>query len=126
MLDLLFALAAWQAFAKLRLHTDSTVGYLSVATTELGTKLCRFVRTTCEAYVTHELPREQEGRARRKRAKAARGTPGETAPDPLPPTSAKRKMFNMFTYKLHALGDYLMAILQYGTSDSYSTQVVGP
>ena len=32
--------------------------------------------------------------------------------------------FNMSTYKLHALGDYIATIWCYGTTDNYSTQVV--
>jgi hypothetical protein len=34
------------------------------------------------------------------------------------------KIFNMCTYKLHALGDYVASIWLYGTTDNYSTQVV--
>lgn len=34
------------------------------------------------------------------------------------------KVFNLSTYKLHALGDYVAAIKQFGTSDNYSTQTV--
>ena len=34
------------------------------------------------------------------------------------------KTFNMNTYKLHSLGDYTDAIRNYGTTDSYSTQIV--
>ncbi|KAG6853156.1 hypothetical protein C0991_006486 [Blastosporella zonata] len=36
--------------------------------------------------------------------------------------SKKKKTFNMQTYKLHALGDYVNTILWFGTTDSYSTQ----
>ena len=36
----------------------------------------------------------------------------------------KCRVFNMTTYKLHALGDYVKAIWRYGTTDNYSTQVV--
>lgn len=38
--------------------------------------------------------------------------------------SKLQKTFNMCTYKLHALGDYVAAIARYGTTDNYSTQVV--
>ena len=34
------------------------------------------------------------------------------------------RFFNMCTYKLHALGHYIAAIVRFGTTDSYSTQVV--
>jgi hypothetical protein len=36
----------------------------------------------------------------------------------------KIKKLNLSTYKFHALGDYANAIRQYGTTDSYSTQIV--
>ena len=36
----------------------------------------------------------------------------------------KTKTFNLQTYKLHALGDYVEQIRLYGTTDSYSTQPV--
>ena len=38
--------------------------------------------------------------------------------------SVKVVSFNMYTYKLHVLSDYVTTIWQYGTSDNYLTQVV--
>lgn len=38
--------------------------------------------------------------------------------------TAKVKILNLFTYKLHALGDYVRTIRLFGTTDSYSTQIV--
>ncbi|KAF8228433.1 hypothetical protein L208DRAFT_1291363, partial [Tricholoma matsutake] len=35
----------------------------------------------------------------------------------------KAKLFSLFTYKLHALGDYVRTIWLFGTTDSYSTQI---
>lgn len=35
------------------------------------------------------------------------------------------KTINLDTYKVHVLGDYVEAIPTYGTSDSYSTELVG-
>ena len=125
---MLFTLAEWHAYAKLRLHTDSTLSHLAAATKALGKMIRHFSKTTCEAYVTRELPGEQEKRARRKRAQAAKaGAQALDAPQPISSASSdtvKRKTFNLVTYKLHALGDYLKTIFDYGTSDSYSTQVV--
>lgn len=34
------------------------------------------------------------------------------------------KVLNLNTYKWHALGDYTSAIRQFGTTDSYSTEIV--
>jgi hypothetical protein len=38
--------------------------------------------------------------------------------------SKLRKIFSMCTYKLHALGHYVAAVARFGTTDSYSTQIV--
>ena len=38
--------------------------------------------------------------------------------------SRQPKAFNLNTYKFHSLGDYANTIRQYGTTDSYSTQLV--
>lgn len=38
--------------------------------------------------------------------------------------STLRKLLNLCTYKLHALGDYVISILRYGTTDGYTTQPV--
>jgi hypothetical protein len=36
----------------------------------------------------------------------------------------KLATFNLTAYKVHALGDYVEAIRQHGTTDSYSTEPV--
>lgn len=123
--DLVFTMAEWHANAKLRLHTDSTVARLKELTRFVGTRLRFFANKICTLYDTRELPREEAARARR-RAKQAAQKAGQTNGAP---TSAKtgplRKVFNLITYKLHALGDYAFHILRFGTTDSYSTQTVG-
>ncbi|KAH9970811.1 hypothetical protein BJV74DRAFT_784066, partial [Russula compacta] len=63
--------AEWHAFAKLQLHTESTLQHLGGLMTELG----------------------------------------------------KPKNLNLFTYKWHALGDYVQAIHLFGGTDGFSTQV---
>jgi hypothetical protein len=40
------------------------------------------------------------------------------------PSRPRRKLFNLFTYKLHALGDYVATIQRYDTTDNYNTQLV--
>ena len=63
-INLLYTLATWHALAKLRLHTEWSVTYLEVMTKSLGRKLRAFVKSTCEAYDTRELPREVAARGR--------------------------------------------------------------
>ena len=48
-------------------------------------------------------------------------TESGATPPPVPP---KRKLFNLLTYKLHSLSDYVRAVRWFGTTDSYSTQPV--
>lgn len=43
---------------------------------------------------------------------------------PLVKLKPKLKTLNLFTYKFHALGDYVRSIRLFGTTDSYSTQIV--
>ena len=121
-LDLLFTLATWHAYAKLRLHTSTTLNTLEKATTLLGTILRHFSRTTCDAYRTMELPQEEAARGRRQAALAAKE--GSSSRRNQPATGSKQRRFNLSTYKLHALGDYANTIREYGTTDNYTTQVV--
>lgn len=48
----------------------------------------------------------------------------DVTPLPLPKLPAKVKNLNLYTYKHHALGDYVRMIRMFGTTDSYSTQIV--
>lgn len=128
-LDLLFILCTWHACAKLRLHTTSTMGFLKEMTRSLGFALRKFRKTTCSFFHTNELPKEEAARARRK-AKAPKSSTTKKAQ--LGNLKSKseairgrlKKVFSLFTYKLSALGDYIWAILLYGTTDGYSTQIV--
>lgn len=122
LLDLWFTLATWHAYAKLRSHSSSTIRRFTSVTTELGVKARRFIRTTCNFYVTHELQKEATRRARREAQKKF-----TTAAKTSNTTSAKkRKSWNTATYKYHSLGDYPHIIPTLGTTDSYSTQIVSP
>jgi hypothetical protein len=80
-------------------------------------------KITCRAFKTKELPREEAARGQRKAAAAAKGK-SQKNPKPGRKQGVVWKLFNMCTYKLHALGDYLMAITHFGTSDNYTTQTV--
>jgi len=135
-LDLLFELATWHSLAKLRLHTERTLDYLDTSTTHLGWFLRKFSRETKKVYLTKELPSEEAARGRRhaaKVAKAATGSipTGDQAATANPNPKGKEKVdqtklryLNLSTYKLHALGDYVQSIRQFGTTDNYTTQVV--
>ena len=105
LLRLLYKSTEWHALAKLRMQTDSTLDLLEKVTREFGRLIRQFRDKTAEEFDTVELPRET--RARKGEAR-----------------SPKKKKLNLNTYKFHALGDYVATIRLFGTTDSYSTQVV--
>ena len=122
-LDLLFVLSTWHAYTKLRLHTNTTLNSFNTTTTKLGQFLHLFVSKTCSVFKTREPPREEAARGRRNAVmRAKKGT--AKGKEKAARTDAKAKTFNLCTYKLHALGDYVNAIWCHGTTDNYNTQVV--
>ena len=104
------------------MHTETTLFHFSNCTTHLGQALCKFSCECGAKFQTYNLPCETAARAWCKGAKSAKtgtaagGTTGGGGPKP--------HTFNMSTYKLHVLGDYVKLIWQFGTTDNYSTQVV--
>lgn len=115
---MLFVLAEWHALAKLRVHTESTLLAFESCTALLGKHIRKFAKTTCEAWATHELPREVSARIRRQAANTATGKA------PARPQGRRIKKYNMSTSKLHSLGHYPRAIRRKGTTDNYNTQTV--
>ncbi|KIL62147.1 hypothetical protein M378DRAFT_13086 [Amanita muscaria Koide BX008] len=120
--ELLFELATWHALAKLRLHTETTLRLLRGSTKRLGKDLRLFRSKVCPAYDTRELPAEETARRRRQAARPANTTATTTSASATGKTHAKHQIFNMETYKLHALGHYEDCIRRFGTSDNYNTQ----
>ncbi|KAG2058593.1 hypothetical protein BDR06DRAFT_980408 [Suillus hirtellus] len=116
---LLFCLAKWHTLAKLQIHTGNSLDLLSQATRCLGQQLQKFQDSTCSAFWTMELPGEiaahQKNIFNLNSAGAGTG-----------PSGAHPKAFNMQTYKLHALGDYISSIKMFGTTDLYTTQILNP
>src|ERR1700743_3521191 len=105
LLRLLYRASEWHALAKLRMHTDLTLDLLGTVTREFGRLMRQFRDETLDKFNTVELPRETGTRQG-----------GEC--------SSKKKKLNLNTYKFHSLGDYVATIRLFGTTDSYSTQVV--
>jgi hypothetical protein len=118
-MTLLYRTAEWHAFAKLRLHTESTLQHLERLTTELGQLMRTFRDTMQSAFATFELPKETGARMRRQ--KSGKGKEKVAADNA---SRKKPKSLNLFTYKWHALGDYVRAIRLFGGADGFSTQVV--
>jgi hypothetical protein len=130
-LELLFVCAHWHAFAKLRMHIDPTLSILDKVTSELGAEFRKFIDKTCPAFDTRELNREAGARKRRQSKKKAANAGGDAvaAEEPMPSKDSagerRRKTFNLSTYKYHSLGDYVRTIRLFGTTDSYTTELVG-
>ncbi|KAJ3540172.1 hypothetical protein NMY22_g4410 [Coprinellus aureogranulatus] len=141
-LDFLFVLSCWHATAKLRLHTEETVKNLGVLTRAVGMSARKFRAKVCRAYTTRNLPSEEAARGRRKQraaankaaagkakknAKKSKGKKASSSEDteakPTVADEGKKRLFNLNTFKFHALGHYIKAILNIGTTDSYSTQM---
>ena len=121
-INLLFELATWHAFGKLQMHTKTMLYHFNNCTTCLGQDIRRFSHDCCTKFNTYDLPREMAARARHRGAKNAKA--GTTSDATSTSEGRKQRTFNMSTYKLHALGDYVKAIREFGTTDNYSTQVV--
>ncbi len=124
LMDVLFTLAHWHALAKLRQHTDLSLDILDLVTIQLGELLRKFQDKTCTAYETRELQREASARTQ-KATKKSSGTKGPSSSQAKKQIKGKHpKTLNLNTYKDHSLGDYVYSIRQYGTVDSYSTELV--
>ena len=79
----------------------------------------KFSDVTKSDFATFELPRETAARKRHSKAKGTEGTSNPAS------TSRKPKTLNLFTYKWHALADYVRSIHLFGGTDGFSTQLVG-
>lgn len=119
-LNMLFDLATWHAYAKLRVHTTDMLAFFETATTALRKSIQQFMKTTCEYYRTYELPQETTVRGRRKAAVSGRGGGVQGMVN----LQRKERKLNLSTYKFHALGDYPNTIREMGTTDNYTTQPV--
>lgn len=116
---LLFDLALWHAYAKLRLHTDTTLNDFRMHTSTLGRSVRMFIKDVCSQYNTTELPHKMAARGRKEAALTKNsGTPGASR------RTSLHKELNLSTYKYHALGDYPDLIERFGTMDNASTQTV--
>ena len=118
---LLFIMADWHTNAKLCLHTDTTIEMLKGLTCSFGFLIYHFANKICILYDARELLKEEVVHAWHWAKKVKHGdAPALTTPL----KGALKKCFNLLTYKLHTMGDYVYHIIQFGTTDLYSTQMV--
>ncbi|KAG1816390.1 uncharacterized protein BJ212DRAFT_1209724, partial [Suillus subaureus] len=117
--SLLYRFVQWHALSKLRMHSETTLSVLDKTFKCLSCQLRNFHDFTCTAFTTMELPKETAA----PQCKAAHQHPGIGNPDPRS-GGRKAKKFNLNTYKFHAMGDYLQTIQLFGTTDSFTSQIV--
>jgi hypothetical protein len=118
-MKLLYRTAEWHALGKLRMHTDTTLEHMESLTKDFGLLMRQFRELTCSQFQTVELPRELAARNRQhQRDQAKRLTTTHSS------SPRKHKTLNLFTPKFHSLGDYVQSIRSFGSTDSFSTQVV--
>jgi hypothetical protein len=110
---LLYRFVQWHALAKLRLHSETTLTVFDETFKKLSRQLRKFRDLTCAAFATVELPREKAARERSGAENADAGG-----------GRRKSKKFNMNTYKFHAMADYAHSIRLFGTTDSFTSQIV--
>ncbi|KAJ3963333.1 hypothetical protein EV361DRAFT_813464 [Lentinula raphanica] len=117
LMTLLYRTAEWHALAKLRMHTEDTLEYLQTITEQLGKLMREFRDISNSDFQTYETDREVQARYRRQQ-QAAGGSGSSQIQGRQP------KSLNLFTYKWHALLDYVPSIRWVGSTDGISTQVV--
>ena len=78
LMKLLYRTAEWHGFAKLRIHTDSTLDHLEKLTKEFGLLMRHFRDLSCSQFRTMELPREVEERKRQRQRAQAKQLPAST------------------------------------------------
>ncbi|KAF8443780.1 hypothetical protein L210DRAFT_3395466, partial [Boletus edulis BED1] len=65
-LDLLFELATWHAFGKLRMHTETTLSHFGNSTIHLGQIFHKFSHDCCAKFKTYDLLRETAAHVQRR------------------------------------------------------------
>lgn len=133
-MELLFLAATLHGLHKCRLHTDRTIALADHFLQCFSHALRKFKFVTCAAFDTRQLPKEAEAQQRRIAKNLSRaisssdGRPQPTEPSlskSIPSSSKSGKIFyNMDVYKLHSIGDNMASVREFGTLDSYSTQLV--
>ncbi|KAJ3725384.1 hypothetical protein C8R42DRAFT_718902 [Lentinula raphanica] len=98
------------------MHTEDTLEYLQTITEQLGKLMREFRDISNSDFQTYETDREVQ--ARYHRQQQAAGGSGSSQIQGRQP-----KSLNLFTYKWHALLDYVPSIRWVGSTDGISTQV---
>ncbi|KAI0337344.1 hypothetical protein BDW22DRAFT_1468571 [Trametopsis cervina] len=115
-LDAVWDMAVWHALAKLRLHTESTLEVLDLATVAMGQSTRHFAKETA-ALDIRDLPAKKTEKRRSGKVANEHAKPDSSGPQP------KRRLLNLATFKWHNAGHVAAAIRRFGTTDNYTTQI---
>ena len=96
---------------------------LETSTTQLGAAFHKFASTTCESYVTKDLPSKEAVRGQHQAALAQKKDTNRNKKTDSS-SSAQERKFNLSTYKPHSLPDYAAYIRLNGTTDGFTNRVV--
>ncbi|XP_006456659.1 hypothetical protein AGABI2DRAFT_122544 [Agaricus bisporus var. bisporus H97] len=116
--DLLFTAACWHASAKLRLHTETSLGIFRGLTRAFTKQIRYFANKICPQFSTVQTPSEA---ATAMCAEAARLKNGSTAT--VRGSRRIRKEFHINIPKFHSILHYPDAIPLIGTLNGVSTQI---
>ena len=97
------------------MHTEATLAWLEQVTTDLGHLMWDFQDKTCTKFNTTELACKAKAQNCHNAGEKSMKAPNQ---------SHKVKTLNLLTYKFHAFGDYVHTICMFGTTDSFSMQLV--
>ena len=118
-------MACWHALAKLHLHTDSSLSVFRGFTRWITVHLRIFSKKVYLHFASHEMPREAAASVCRSAADSLKKTDkAKEGPVKGFGQTKHQKEFNLIMPKMHALVHYLDIITCFGTTDSYSTQLV--
>jgi hypothetical protein len=119
-LDLLYIMGTFHCLSQLRLQTTVTLDLLRDATISLGDIFRKFRETSRSRFTVKESQRETQARVRNQNKALQRQGSRKTAPS----TESKLLILNLNTIKNHQLEHYSSCITDFGTMDSYSTELV--
>jgi hypothetical protein len=122
--NVLFSMAAFHGFAKMRMHTDTSLAIFDGLTTQLGKVIRFFANRVCPELPTRATAKEAAAKARQRARAANKKSTTRTNKTKSKSDKDDCRKFNIFTYKWHALTHYVHIIRRYGTLDFLGTQRV--
>jgi hypothetical protein len=122
--DLLFIMACWHTLAKLHLYTEDSLDSFRGLTTVFTKQIWYFANKICPHFDMVKTPSECATSIRTEAARVRKRKPRHSHLTSTQGAKWMAKDFTIATVKFHSIVHYPNAIARYGTTDSYSTQMV--